>query len=84
MFPSSTKDKEDALIHGKNAAGDAKDDITDAAYEAGRKVRNFLHSAGNEISQASHSVTTEIRRNPLRSSAIALGVGVLLGALLRR
>lgn len=92
MYPSSTKEKEDAtVVHVKNAARemkdaarDAKDGVSDIAHEAGRKVRHFLHSASDEISHASESVTSEIRSNPVRSSAIALGVGVVLGVLLRR
>ena len=87
MFPSNTKDKanEDAtVLHVKNAAREVKEDVTDAAHEAGRKVRDFLHTASDEISHVSHSVSTEIRSNPIRSSAIALGAGVLLGMLLRR
>lgn len=40
-------------------------------------------SASHEISHASSAVTNEIRSNPVRSSAIALGAGVLLGMIFR-
>ncbi|NBX02467.1 MAG: DUF883 family protein [Alphaproteobacteria bacterium] len=79
MFPSSAKT--DNL---QNAANDVKDDLQNAANQAGRKVRSLYNTASDEISHASETVTTEIRSNPIRSSVIALGVGVLLGALIRR
>ena len=79
MFPTSAK--EDTV---KNATHEIRDDLNHAANQAGRKVRNMFNSASDEISHASENVTTEIRANPVRSSAIALGVGVLIGALIRR
>ncbi len=60
------------------------DDLHDAAHSAGRKVRSLYNSASDEISHASSAVTGEIRGNPIRSSAIALGLGFVIGALLRR
>ncbi len=67
-----------------DVAEDAKHDLRDAANKAGRKVRNLFNNASDEISHATETVTTQIRSNPVQSSMIALGVGVLLGALLRR
>ena len=68
-----------------------KDDICDmgenlhnAAHNAGRKVRGMLYMASDELSHARDYVGMEVRNNPVRSSVIALGVGVLLGTLLRR
>ncbi len=80
---STTKTKDDALTNLKNLANEKKDDIESAANQAGRKVRKLFNSANNEFSDASDMVTSEIRSNPIRSSAIALGLGVLVGALLR-
>ncbi len=68
----------------KNTAHEAKDDLHDAANQAGRKVRDMLDSAEDEVSYVSDRVTSEFQTNPLRSGMIALGVGVVLGALLRR
>jgi len=67
-----------------NADHHEKDGLACAANQAGQKLRGIFTHAGDEISHMSDSVTSEIRSNPIRSSAIALGVGVLLGALLRR
>lgn len=60
------------------------DDLQNAANNAGQKVRSLYNSASNEITHASDAVTGEIRGNPIRSSAIALGVGFIIGALMRR
>jgi len=67
-----------------DAVNDMKDGLHTAAHQAGCKVRSIYNSASNEISHASDTVTTEIRSNPVRSSLIALGIGVVLGALIRR
>ena len=68
----------------KNAANDVKDELSGAANQAGRKVRSFMNSASNEISHVSDSVTKQVQNNPVQSSLIALGVGFVLGSLLRR
>jgi ElaB/YqjD/DUF883 family membrane-anchored ribosome-binding protein len=82
MSNSFTKDE--TVTHLKDAASILNDDLHKAANRAGRSVRSMYDSASDEISHASEYVGTEIRSNPVRSSVIALGVGVLLGALLRR
>ena len=81
MFSATTKD---TISNENSAACEMKNDITNAANQAGRKVRSLYNTASDDISYASDHVTAEIRTNPVRSAAIALGVGVLLGALLRR
>jgi ElaB/YqjD/DUF883 family membrane-anchored ribosome-binding protein len=68
----------------RDASEDVKDGFIDVANKAGRKVRGFVDSASEEISHASEKVTGEIRNNPIRSSAIALGIGVVFGMLCRR
>lgn len=82
MFNSPVK--ENNAINLKDAASDMGESLHDAAHTAGRKVRGMLHSASDELSHARDYMGTEIRTNPVRSSVIALGVGVLLGAMLRR
>lgn len=82
MFPSTTKT--DTVSEMKNSAHDVGAELHNAANQAGRKVRSMYNTASDEISHASDKVTGEIRSNPVRSSMIALGIGVLFGALLRR
>jgi len=82
MFTATTKDN--AAGNFKDTANDACDDMHSAANQAGRKVRSIYNTASDEISHASEKVTGEIRSNPVRSTMVALGVGMLLGALLRR
>jgi len=67
-----------------NATSDVKIDLNDVAAKAGRQVRGFIDSATDQFASASDAVVSEVRSNPVRSSAIALGVGLFLGALLRR
>jgi ElaB/YqjD/DUF883 family membrane-anchored ribosome-binding protein len=90
-----TATKDDNISNLKNSAqnfrsaagdvvGDPKVDLREAAGKAGRRVRDLVHSAGDELSHAKETVTTQIRTNPVQSSMIALGVGIVLGVLLRR
>jgi ElaB/YqjD/DUF883 family membrane-anchored ribosome-binding protein len=82
MFPSTAKN--DTVNDLKNTASDMQDGLNKAANQAGRKVRDMYDAASDELSTVSDKVTSEIRSNPVRSSMIALGVGALIGALLRR
>jgi ElaB/YqjD/DUF883 family membrane-anchored ribosome-binding protein len=85
MFSAATKDEAIKLKNdSQHIAHELNNDLHNAANQAGRKVRSMVNAASDEISHAGDKVTTEIRSNPVRSSMIALGVGVLLGALLRR
>ena len=80
MFNKPTK--EESITALKTCS--MSDDLQNIANNAGQKVRSLYNSASNEITHASDVVTGEIRGNPIRSSAIALGLGVIIGALLRR
>ena len=96
MLSSTTKEAaNDTFSDAKATANSAKRDLRDTAKEsgndlaqyaekAGREVRHFIDSTSDQFTNAGDRVTSEIRSNPIRSSAIALGVGVLIGALLRR
>lgn len=67
-----------------DAAESAKESLRSTANKAGTKVRHFIDSASDEFSHATESVSTQIKEKPVQSSLVALGVGFLLGALLRR
>jgi ElaB/YqjD/DUF883 family membrane-anchored ribosome-binding protein len=66
----------------KSCADDAW--ATTAAHEAGQKLRVVMDKAELEARDVTAAVVSEVRKNPLQSSAIAAGVGLLLGLLLRR
>ena len=68
----------------KTAANDVRDEIDSISAQATRMARELLESAQEELEHMSGAVTDEIRANPWRSGLIALGVGVAIGALLRR
>jgi ElaB/YqjD/DUF883 family membrane-anchored ribosome-binding protein len=67
-----------------NTLEDASSELRTAANKAGRKVRKLYDAASNEISDDLDIVAERVRNNPVQSAAIALGVGFILGALLRR
>ena len=67
-----------------NAIYEVKDDLHAVVNKAGRKLRSAYDTASEELHHATDVVTTQIRQKPVQSSMIALGVGVLIGALLRR
>ncbi len=71
---------QDAASEGK----DALNNVSDYASEAGQKVRGLLDKTVDQTSRLSQNVEAEIKSNPIRSSAIALGAGFILGALLTR
>jgi ElaB/YqjD/DUF883 family membrane-anchored ribosome-binding protein len=96
MFSPATKDAANrTMSDASTAAGSAKKDLQTAgsnfgedaanmARKAGAQVRETFDHASEGFSKASDYVTDEIRGSPVRSSALALGVGVILGLLLRR
>lgn len=96
MFTNATKEAaNDTISDAKATVYNAKRDIRevtkadrsevgDYAERAGREIRHLIDSAKDEIHQAGDRVKNEIRSNPLRSTGIALGAGVLLGLLIRR
>ena len=81
---SAANSVERSAERAERKAHNVVDNFADYANDAGRKVRKFFDEAGNELHVTSDRVKSEIRTNPIRSSLIALGVGVLLGAIARR
>ncbi len=66
------------------AACSMTENISGYAHEAGKKMRDTFASANDHIEVACTKVKSEIETNPVRSSLVALGAGVVLGMLLRR
>jgi ElaB/YqjD/DUF883 family membrane-anchored ribosome-binding protein len=67
-----------------NNGRDVLHNVSDYAMEAGQKMRGFVDKTLDQSRGVQEKVTTEIKANPIRSSAIALGAGFLIGALLAR
>jgi len=81
----------EASNNARDAAHDLKDrghdmlnNVSDYANEAGQKVRGLFDRTLDSSKSATHKIESEIKTNPVRSSAIALGAGFILGALLTR
>ncbi len=54
-----------------------------AANDAGRKIRRLVDVGSQDVKEQMDRVEDEIRRHPVQSSAIALGLGMLIGLLFR-
>lgn len=65
-------------------AHDGKEDLAcqleHAAESAGRCARKFF----DQSAESTNDLTTAIREEPLKAAMIALGVGVVIGAIIRR
>ena len=68
----------------KNDNAEHPDSCCCPAHEAGRKVREFVDHAAHDARDAVAVTEKRIREHPVKASAIAAGIGFLLGALFRR
>jgi len=76
------------FIHEK-AANLKPGEKSSTLTEYGQKTANALHSSANYLKQADFDqmqsdLRTTIKRNPERSLLVSLGVGILIGAILRK
>lgn len=67
----------------ENTALDS-DGFVEIAHRAGQRLGSALGSAYTNTSETLDGVTREIRRRPVQSSIIALGLGYVLASILRR
>lgn len=81
MFNATNKE---APASNLNDTHNVDHDLHEAALNAGRKARNMFNAASTEISDDIGLITSQIRKNPIQSSMIALSAGVILGVLFRR
>lgn len=63
---------------------DAQDNVCCSANEVGQKVRELIDTSTHNVRDAAAVTEKQIRQHPLTASAIAAGVGFLLGALFSR
>lgn len=61
-----------------------KDDVAVLANKAGHKLREVIDTASDEARDAKATIIKEVRQHPVQASAIAAGIGLVLGFLLRR
>ncbi len=54
------------------------------ARDAGVKVRHVIDAASGEVTEIAEEVEGRILAKPVQSSMIALGIGLVLGAILGR
>jgi len=68
----------------KDAAAAVRDDLEDVARRTGHHARELADSAGHSLADVGAAMKVKIRDNPVQSSLIALGIGLMVGALYRR
>ncbi|MDE3059560.1 MAG: DUF883 family protein [Pseudomonadota bacterium] len=84
MTAATREEAQKQMQDFKETAGEVRDDLRQAANQAGRRVRRFIDSTTDTLFDAGDTVTSQVRRHPMQSSLIALGAGFLLGMLIRR
>ncbi len=52
------------------------------AREAGVKMRHVIDAASGEVTEIAEEVESSILEKPVQSTMIALGIGLVLGAIL--
>ena len=68
----------------RNVESSIKDDLAAAAKHTKEQVRDFAGTAQHQAADISDAVTAKIKKNPLQSSLLALGVGFVAGMIYRR
>lgn len=68
----------------RNTLDRASETVNEAAHSVGKNIRSFISTADGEIREAAETVRTQIKSHPLQAAGVALGVGFLLGLLVRR
>ena len=74
----------DLVEAGKAGAGDAKEKLEVAVQERLQRVSDAAHAVADRGRRAADSVHHYVEQKPMQSLAIAFGVGILLGAALRK
>ena len=74
MFSANQKEK--------SCCGNSE--YTDLANKAGQKLREVVDLTADEARDTTAIIVRQMRSNPIQSSAIAVGIGMLVGLLLRR
>lgn len=74
----------DLMEAGKSGAGEAKEKLEEAVQERLNRVGDAAHSVAERGRRAADTVHRYVEENPFQSLAVAFGVGLLVGAVLRR
>ena len=68
----------------RDAASAVKEDLAGVAHRTGQHARELADSAGHSLSGIGDVMSVRIRENPVQSSLIALGAGLVIGMLYKR
>ena len=75
---------EQLLDNAGEHAGDKISELRERVERAGGSVREFYGTARQKILSGARRADETIRARPYESLAVTLGIGVLIGALIRR
>lgn len=67
-----------------SADTDSEKECCNTAYKAGQTLRKVVDIGAEDARDIQASIVRQVRTNPVQSTAIAAGVGLLLGLLLGR
>ncbi len=74
----------DLVEAGKSEAGDAKAKIEEALHEKLERLNSAAHGVADRGRRVAQGAQHFVEEKPFQSIAIAFGVGLLLGAVLRK
>jgi ElaB/YqjD/DUF883 family membrane-anchored ribosome-binding protein len=68
----------------KDDACCTKNDLSTVTHNAGHKLREVIDTASDEARDVTAATIKQVRNNPVQSSMIAAGIGLMVGFLFRR
>ena len=82
-FKPARHDIHAAASHAEKLISDAADDVSSYADHANHKIRHFADKARHEVKDAAHHLSDRVRGNPVPAALISLGIGIVLGLVMR-
>lgn len=84
MESNTAKDMREVADATRHTMDDMRNDVRNMAGKAGQKMRQLMDSATSEVCNATGTVKKQIEEKPIQYSVAALGIGFLIGLLVRR
>ncbi|MDD4617082.1 MAG: DUF883 C-terminal domain-containing protein [Alphaproteobacteria bacterium] len=68
----------------RETAGKVRNDLQGLAYDAGHMAKQYVEAGQRGVRKTACALAETIQKKPLQSSAIAVGIGLVMGMLMRR
>ncbi|MGB9154113.1 MAG: hypothetical protein WCD70_13620 [Alphaproteobacteria bacterium] len=72
------------MTNPHTTTGNGADDIVHTLESAAESAGRYARKAFDQSADSTDALTIAIREEPVKAALIALGIGVLIGAVLRR